>query len=415
MKPGVEARVAAAEMLRRVTDEGAYSNRLAASGRDGRDLSERDRRFAQHLLFTALRDLPRIDRAIAAASARSVDGLDPPVRSVLRVAIGELLAPDPAVHAAVDAAVDAVRVLNVSKATGFVNAVLRRVSREGEEPLPEGREGLALRLGVAPWLLAQVSAAVGPERAVDLLAALRREAGVGVRMRRRRPGVEFESAPGFPSSVGYAAPGSTLAAAAERGDAVVIDPASSAVAIAVRASPGETILDMAAAPGGKTAHLADAMGGRGLLVAADRHSGRASRARRRLARLGIEVPWIVMDGARPAVRAGRWDAILLDAPCTGLGTLRRRPEIAHRLRPDMPSRMGDVQRRLLASALSLVRPGGRVVYSACTVFAEETVDVVAGYPARPPEGLPGVVWENGLLLGPDTTGTDGMFISVIEV
>jgi 16S rRNA (cytosine967-C5)-methyltransferase len=118
--------------------------------------------------------------------------------------------------------------------------------------------------------------------------------------------------------------------------------------------------------------------------------------------------------AHPPFRPETFDRVLLDAPCTGLGTWRRRPEIPHRLKQGDPARMGAVQRSLIEAALPLVKPGGILIYSVCTVFTEETIDVVAGFEAAPPAGLPGRVWGNGRLLAPHLTDTDGMFVSEIR-
>ena len=194
----------------------------------------------------------------------------------------------------------------------------------------------------------------------------------------------------------------------------LIDPASTAVGLALAPEPGQRVLDMAAAPGGKTAHLWDLMGGDGLLIAADRNERRLASARRRLGAMGVGAGFVVMDGRAPAVRSASFDRVLLDAPCTWLGTLRRRPEIRQRLDPESPRRLAPVQHHLLDEALALVAPGGRLVYSVCTVFPEETIEIVAERDARPPEGLPGEPWGKGWLLAPHTSGTDGMFIAVIE-
>ena len=130
---------------------------------------------------------------------------------------------------------------------------------------------------------------------------------------------------------------------------------------------------------------------------------------------GVSVPWVVADGRQSPFRESAFDAVLLDAPCTGLGTLRRRPEIRFKSSPADIARLAALQEALLESAVRLVRPGGRVVYSVCTVTEAETVRIVEGFEASPPEGLPGEVRGKGLLLAPHLTGTDGMFISVIKV
>jgi len=204
---------------------------------------------------------------------------------------------------------------------------------------------------------------------------------------------------------------SAVAEAVAAGHAIVTDPASVAVGLAVAVAPGMVAADLAAAPGGKTLHLWDAMDHRGVLVAADLHQRRARRAAQRT---GPGIRWLVADAVHPALRSARFDRVLLDAPCTGLGTLRRRPEIRHRVRPESAAEAGRRQRAMLEAALPLLRAGGRLVYSVCTVLAEETVEVVAGLGARPPEGLPGERLGDGLLLAPHLTGTDGMFIAVIE-
>ena len=174
------------------------------------------------------------------------------------------------------------------------------------------------------------------------------------------------------------------------------------------------VLDVAAAPGGKTAALWDAMRGSGVLVAADVNAARLEMARRRLTRMAIAPHWVVADGTAPPFAPATFDVILLDAPCSGLGTLRRRPEIRHRLEPSDPGRLGGLQKALIEASLPLLVPGGRLVYAVCTVFAEETTDVVAEYDARPPTNLPGRVLGPGVLLAPHTTGTDGMFVSILS-
>jgi 16S rRNA (cytosine967-C5)-methyltransferase len=127
-----------------------------------------------------------------------------------------------------------------------------------------------------------------------------------------------------------------------------------------------------------------------------------------------QVEWVLADAEHPPFGRQTFDKVLLDAPCTGLGTLRRRPEIRHRLDPEAPRAYGSLQRTLLERALDLVLPGGRLVYSVCTVFPEETTEVVAGLGGRAPSGLEGTPLGDGVLLAPHITGTDGMYISVFD-
>jgi 16S rRNA (cytosine967-C5)-methyltransferase len=198
------------------------------------------------------------------------------------------------------------------------------------------------------------------------------------------------------------------------GQLVVSDPSSTAVAAALEPQPGDRILDLAAAPGGKSLHLFDLVRGEGLIVAMDRHERRAAAAQRRIQRLGAGIEWVVGDAKTPPFERSSFDRVLLDAPCTGLGTLRRRPEIRHRVGETSAAKMGRLQRRMIEAALDLVRPGGRLVYSVCTVTSEETTNVVQGKGSRPPAGLPGMDLGWGLLLAPHLTNSDGMFVAVID-
>jgi 16S rRNA (cytosine967-C5)-methyltransferase len=333
------------------------------------------------------------------------------VRAVLRVGVAEILFMDGDVYAAVDSAVEAVRVGGSPRASGFVNGVLRNVAREGEPPLPSGSEGEALRLGVPTWLHDDLARAYGRDDAVSFLEASNEATRVGVRRRRgEAPGeaiAGIEDAYLIDNVVPYR---DSIAS----GDLAVADPSSTAVAAALDPQPGDRILDLAAAPGGKTLHLWDLVGGEGFVIAMDRNAGRVATARRRLLRLDADVHWVIGDAMSPPLAPGSFDRILLDAPCTGLGTLRRRPEIRHRLRPESAAESSRAQRRMLDAALPLLRPGGRLVYSVCTVTPEETVDVVAGADSHAPNGLPGAAVAGGVLLAPHVTGSDGMFVAVID-
>jgi 16S rRNA (cytosine967-C5)-methyltransferase len=229
---------------------------------------------------------------------------------------------------------------------------------------------------------------------------------------RSRDGNERGRATGI-AGARYMAHDDTIAVLSRKGLIDIIDPASVAAANALGVERGDVIADLAAAPGGKTRILADAAGPSGLVVACDMHHRRLTTARKRSADLA-QIRWVLADAGNPPLRSRTFDKVLLDAPCTGLGTLRRRPEIRHRLAPDAPQAYGVLQRDLLAKALDLVRPGGRLVYSVCTVFPEETTEVVAGLGGRVPEDLTGIAFGDGVLLAPHLTGTDGMFISVFD-
>jgi 16S rRNA (cytosine967-C5)-methyltransferase len=188
---------------------------------------------------------------------------------------------------------------------------------------------------------------------------------------------------------------------------VVQDAASIAAGNVVEATPGMRVLDMAAAPGGKTLHLIDRVGEDGLVVALDRHQRRVMDGARR----APAAHWVVGDGSVPPFSPGSFDRVLLDAPCSGLGTLRRRPEIRLKVDEANIRSLAALQRRMLEAAFELLAPGGRLVYSVCTITPEETVEVSKDFDLQPAE-LPGSIWGNGRLLAPHLTSTDGMFIAV---
>jgi len=406
MKRGVEARVVAATLLQRILNEGAYSNVVIRTGT--RDLEQRDGAFVQRLVYATLRYLLRIDRTIGAFASRTVDES---VRSVLRIGVAEILFTDDDDYAAVDSAVEAVRALGIPRAAGFVNGVLRTVIRRGEPALPPGSAGDALRYGVPLWLYENLVAAYGEDGASSFLAASNEPANVGVRDRSGvKPGAPVEGIADAYLVDNVA----TYRNEIDEGRLAVADPSSTAVAAALEPRAGDRILDLAAAPGGKTLHLWDLIGGVGTLVAMDRHPRRAATAKRRLDRFGAHASWVVGDATAPPFVPASFDRILLDAPCTGLGTLRRRPEIRHRLKRGSAAELGRLQRRMIEAATALLRPGGRLVYSVCTITPEETGVVVAGLGSRPPDGLPGVEVGGGILLAPHLTGSDGMFIAVVD-
>lgn len=406
MKQGVESRVVAVTLLRRVLEDGAYSNIIIRTATQ--DLERRDVLFVQRLLYTTIRYLDRIDRTIDARVSRPIDD---DVRAVLRVGVAEILFTEGDAYAAVDSAVEAVRIGGSPRASGFVNGVLRNIVRDGEPPLPSGAEGDALRLGVPRWLLDDLVKTYGAETATSFLEASNQPTRVGVR--RRSGEAPGEAIAGIDDA--YLIENVVLfRESIASGDLVVADPSSTAVAAALDPKPGDRVLDLAAAPGGKTLHLWDLVGGEGLIVGMDRNARRVATTRKRLLRLGADIRWVIGDATSPPFESGSFDRILLDAPCTGLGTLRRRPEIRHRLRPESAAESGRVQRRMLDAAVSLLRPGGRLVYSVCTVTPEETSDVVADVDARAPEGMPGSAIGGGILLAPHLTGSDGMFVAIID-
>jgi 16S rRNA (cytosine967-C5)-methyltransferase len=402
------ARPTAARVLDRILRGGAYSNVLLAATATE---PSSDHAHFQRLVFTALRHLPVIDATLTSASNRPLGSVDPLVLAVLRVASAELLVLGTDAHAAVNEAVDSSRILRRGHAAGFVNGVLRDVSTR--RPVTDGLED-----AFPEPFLSMLRDSLGSESALgrswcdQFLRASNGPARVGLRFRDGR----FPDAP-IPNTA-YGPAGESGRNAVDDPVVQVIDPASSAAALAVGAGEGDRVADLAAAPGGKSLVLADAVGHGGSVIAVDIHPRRVRDASRRTAvRTGSKggpIRWVVADAAASPLRPSTLDHVLLDAPCTGLGTLRRRPEIRFRVSGDAPDRYGRLQRTLVEKTLPLVRPGGRFVYSVCTVTSQETAAVVRGLGFHPPEGLPGRIVGDGLLLSPNDTNTDGMFIAVSD-
>ena len=377
------------------------------------------------------------DFLLAGASKRPLPELDAPVRAALRLGVHQLLA-GVVPHAAVGTTVGALAGWSSPAAVGakqYANAVLRRIADLGPNwafPDGEDAEALSVRTSHPRWLVELLRRDLGAE-AEAVLASANVPPAVTLRPNRLRATPEELigelTAGGVRVEAGSLAPGALvvrgvgdlarLPAVAE-GRATPQDQASQAVADAVGARPGECILDLAAAPGGKATAMAEAMADDGLVVAADLRPGRAGRVRQAALRLGLRsVQVVAADGRRLPIRPaaghrtvagptgdGRFDRVLLDAPCSGLGVLRRRPEARWRLDPVAIDRAAALQRELLTAAAGQVRPGGLLAYSVCTLTREETLDIddwaaaaCAGFTA---------------LDLPSAAGTDGMFLLLLR-
>lgn len=398
MKDGTLVRSTAATTVDRITRTGAYSNIVVHTT----DLPTLDRSAHQNLVFTTLRWLIPIDTAIRDCSSRSLIRTDPMVLSVLRIAATELLILGHSPHGVVDGAVDAIDVLGVPRAKGYVNAVLRKLVAQPPRQLSAGDSFPA-------WMRDRIGASF--EDSPGLFESLNEATPPGLRARN---GQNLAASPVEGIDNAYYADDTTDIDDIRSDVSVdVMDPASTAVVAALDVQPDDVIADLAAAPGGKTRAIADLLTGSGWLAASDRHRGRTITARRRSGpRERIE--WLQMDARSPALEPAAFDRVLLDAPCTGLGTVRRRPEIRHRIDEEAPHRYGEMQRAMLVRALPLVAAGGRLVYSVCTLFMEETSDVVDGLGGRAPDMPIGDVVGEGRMLTPLNAGTDGMFISVFD-
>jgi 16S rRNA (cytosine967-C5)-methyltransferase len=376
------ARRAAYAVVRRVLAEGAWADR-ALHG-EARDLSPRDRALAKQLAFGTVQRRLTLDHVI---DERTKGRLEPGVRAALQLGLFQLLFLDRvAEHAAI---AEAVELAKPSPGHRVVNAVLRRVQREGAQ-LPSDRtlRGAAIRHSHPEWLVAMWTQALGAEEARRLLAADNEPSELALRV---NPLVELDLSdiPGRRDGDTIVVEGPFDALAHPGYAAGAFTPqsrASQLVGPLLGPRPGERVLDLCAAPGGKTTHLAALMEGRGEVVAVERHPGRARALRATAERMRAENVRVVCADVKELGGGERFDRVLLDPPCSGLGTLQSHPDLRWRVTPQAVRKLADEQDALLAAARRALRPGGTLVYSVCTISpVEERLeadDPVRTYPHR---------------------------------
>jgi len=355
--------VTAVRLLVRV-EGGAWASRLLA-GESWPGVRTR--------VLGVLRWLRLLDWRLDRHSRRPVARLDPEVRAVLRIGLMEVVELGVPAPVAVDGAVRAVRAAGRPAAAGLVNAVLRRATGDAGRALPADAPP-DLRLSHPAWLAARWSAAFGAGDATDAMAAAQRPAAMWAWFRDPAApeslGLDgLRRHPWCPDAWTSEAPRPLLAAAAA-GAAVVQDPASQLAAhlAAALAPPAARLADLCAAPGGKTA-LTARLADPGRVVAADRHLGRAARMAVAAAEEGAKV--VAADAVAPPLRPGAWDLVMVDAPCSGTGTLRRHPELKWTLGEAAIREAAVLQRDILAGALPLLAPRGVLLYTTCSVEPEE--------------------------------------------
>jgi 16S rRNA (cytosine967-C5)-methyltransferase len=396
------AREVAIVVLQRVAHQGAFASAALDAELERARLQPRDAALATEIVDGTQRVLPELDRRIAARLKRAGQRLDPLVQAALRTGCYQIdhLSRVP-VHAVVDESVRVVRAARGARLSGFANAVLRALARERpEHPRPPER------LIVPEWVQRCLTEGLGEERAQAMLGRralpppLGLRAGVGVDrdalardIRDARP--EAQVAPGRVSERALllrragdprALPGHA------QGRFAVQEEGSQAVALALGARPGERVADLCAGHGGKSAVLAERVGAQGSLLSVDLDERKLERIPRELSRLGLQdvparslaVDLSVGSGGLP----GDFDRVLVDAPCTGLGTIHRRPELLLRLSPDDPERMSALQRLILRHAAALVRPGGVLLYAVCSASRAESAAVVDDFLSQQQEFTP---------------------------
>ncbi|WHT17050.1 transcription antitermination factor NusB [Crossiella sp. CA-258035] len=441
------ARKAALDTLTAVRERDAYANLVLPGLLRDRRLHGRDAGLATELTYGACRAQGLLDAVLQACSDRPLAEVDGVALDALRLGAYQLLRTRVPAHAAVASTVDLVRLELGTGAGGFANAVLRRVAQQDEEAWvaelapdedsdPIGH--LAFANAHPKWIAQAFAEALGPDKA-ELAAALAADDA--------RPAVHLAARPGEVTAEelaaitgGEEAPYSPYGVhldpgAGDPGDldplreglAAVQDEGSQLCALALSRAPlegpDETWLDLCAGPGGKAGMLASLISMQGgTLDAVEKAPHRADLVRKATAGLPITVH--IADGRDPGLPEGSYDRVLVDAPCTGLGALRRRPEARWRRRPDDLAELTKLQRELLLSALNLVRPGGVVAYVVCSPHLRETVSVVAEVARRTGAeqldtreyfpNVPDLGPGPSVQLWPHRHGTDAMFCALFR-
>ncbi len=390
------ARQIAYEVLRRVEAEGAYASDVLHEVLDAR-AKPADAALATEITLGVLRRRRLLDTLLDRHLKKAVDRLDLAVALALRMGLYQLrfLENIPA-RAAVNESVELVKRARKTSATGLVNAVLRNVAKEASTPanklLPPNLS-LADRLAVLhshpTWMVDRWLARLDEAATIALLEANNQKPRLTCVLnepeRRQQVFDELERAgmhiePGQVLRNAFAVVGgSPSSTQAFRDGAISIqDEASQAVPLLLEVRPGDRVLDLCAAPGGKTAALARNAGRNGTVIAADRHAHRLRAMRAQFERLKLGgVRLIELDAEQPLPFREKFDRILVDAPCSGMGTLARHPEIRWRLRPEQLREFHEIQARMLARAIADLAAGGRLVYATCSMEPEENEEVVA--------------------------------------
>jgi 16S rRNA (cytosine967-C5)-methyltransferase len=366
-------------------------------------LTEKDRRLATEICYGVLRHRSRLDRALAQYAHKGLKKLPPPVLLALRVAVYQLLFLDrvPA-HAVVDDAVTEVRRIGGPKLGGFANGLLRKLSREGEPPLPEGDDikSVGIRYSMPDWILSLIEESVGARQLSAAAEGMQSVPPFCVRVNRLRigrdelalrlseaEGASVEEEPNYPWALRVSNLGSPEHSQSfAEGLWTVQDAAAQLVSAMAEAKTGQSVLDACAGVGGKTTHLAECVEGLSI-DAIDLSPRKIELLEAATTRLGLaSVRALVLDATRDDKRIGSaYDLVVLDAPCSGLGVLRRHPEQKWAKDRQDSGRLVELQARLLDSVSARVKVGGHLLYSVCTFTMAEGPKQISEFLKRHPE------------------------------
>jgi 16S rRNA (cytosine967-C5)-methyltransferase len=410
--------VCAYAVIRRVFEQDAYADRALTGEAARLELDARDRALATQLAYGTVQRRGTLDYVASKLSSRRPSKLDPPVLAAVRLGLFQILFLDGiAAHAAVNESVELCK-RSAPFGAGLVNAVLRRAVRDGPALLAalsdETPDAAALRYSVPGWLASQWFDELGAPEARALLAKVNEPAEAALRINTlKAPGgvelpVAFHADPELTEARVLEAPfdvhGSKLFA-----DGLVMPQsrASMLVSRVLDPQPGERVLDLCAAPGAKTTHIAALMRGEGKVVAVERNPQRADALRRTCELMGAANVEVRTEDALAPREPASFDRVLVDPPCSGLGTLQSRPDIRWRASPEAIAELAPLQTAILAAGADAVKPGGTIVYSVCTISAAEGERLVAAFTEARPE----FTIEHQRQLVPHRDGTDGFYIA----
>jgi 16S rRNA (cytosine967-C5)-methyltransferase len=448
--PPRTAREAALRALRDVDVREAYANLALDAHLTGSKLEGRDRALTTELVYGVTRRRGTIDWAIGQVATRPMDQIDPWIRNILREAVYQILYMERIPHsAAVDEAVELAKQYGHVGVAKFVNGVLRSLLRKLPTlPWPKPEEdpvgALAVQHSYPEWLVEAWTGRFGTEQAVRLLETGNQVPPLTIRANSLKAtreqvaealaaeGVKTEPTPHSPQGlVVHELTSSSYLdrlKAMKAGLFTVQDESSMLVAPVLAPQPGQTVIDVAAAPGGKSTHIAELMQNQGKLIAMDIHPHKVDLIEQNARRLGITCIEGVCQDAREVGKLlpERADAILCDVPCSGLGTLARRPDARWRKTEADVTTLVPVQEAILESAAKALKPGGTLVYSTCTIEPRENQELVAAFVERHPDfafddirpylppSLAADAQDGWIQLLPHIHGTDGFFIARLK-
>jgi 16S rRNA (cytosine967-C5)-methyltransferase len=430
----MNARALAISVLARVEATDAYLNVvLDAQLAESPPEDPRDAALVTELCYGATRRRMTLDYALTQFADRKLESIEDRVLAALRIGAYQIFYLRIPRHAAVGETVEALKALKLARAAGFVNAILRKLSQLESPPLPPESEAvahLAIRESHPEWLVARWIRQFGRERAEEMLAGDNQPAPLCLRTNTSKisrdallkeltdAGLTATPTPYSPVGIVVSGGGRVeeLFGYAE-GLWQVQDEAAQLVGIYAAIPDGARVLDACAAPGGKACHLAERLE----VLASDLHANKLRKIQAEAKRLGLgeRLTTQAHDATEPFDESlGEFHAVMVDAPCTGLGTLRRHPELRYRRKEEDVGRLASLQRRILEHAQEKVAPGGLLVYAVCSVDPQEGQDQIEmflrshpDFTAEPPS-LPGLslpTWQAYLRTLPGREGLDGFF------